>query len=151
MRGYEIPKCCAAYGWLQTTAVSRNGELLCGWDTISLILTILYRHNAARRFTACWVGRFPTGCSTSSHTGHRLSHPTENIYESYYCVQMLTIPTAVFLGWTAPVVPALACRMIWIYIHSAPSRETTIVWNQPMGGACYCDATSIDHNDNMVA
>ncbi len=38
---------------------------------------------------------------TLSRTGCRLSHPAENIYESYSCVQILTIPTSDFIGRTA--------------------------------------------------
>ncbi len=47
---------------------------------------------------ACHVGRIPARC-TLCLTGCRLSHPAENIYKSYCCVQILTIPAADFIGW----------------------------------------------------
>ncbi len=50
-----------------------------------------------RHFTTCRVDRIPAGCST----GCCLSHPTKNIYETYCCIQILTIPTADFIGQTA--------------------------------------------------
>ncbi len=84
-------------------------------------------------FTACHVGRIPTGC-TLSRMGRHLSHPAENIYETYCCIQILTIPAADFIGWTAnssstsPSVP-----LIWMYIHSVP------------GGGLWC-AIMRNHN-----
>ncbi len=53
-----------------------------------------------RCFTACRANRISAGC-TSSHTGCRLSHRAENIHETYYGIQILTIPTADFIGRTA--------------------------------------------------
>ncbi len=79
--------------------ISCNGEPQSSWDAIS-ISTILYRYDATRRFTACHANQIPTGC-TSSRAGSRLSHPAENIYESYGFIQILTIPTADFIGQTA--------------------------------------------------
>ncbi len=49
---------------------------------------------------ACRVSQILTGC-TSSHTAHRLSHPAKNMYESYCCVQILTIPAVDFIERTA--------------------------------------------------
>ncbi len=63
-------------------------------------LTILYRYDVAHHFTAFHAGRIPTRF-TSSRTGCHLSHPAENINESYCCIQTLTISAVFFIGWTA--------------------------------------------------
>ncbi len=53
-----------------------------------------------RCFAACQAGWIPAEC-TSSCMGRRLSYSTENIYETYCCIQILKISAADFIGWTA--------------------------------------------------
>ncbi len=46
------------------------------------------------------ASQIPTGC-TSNHTGRHLGHLAENIYETYCCIRIATIPAADFIGRTA--------------------------------------------------
>ncbi len=96
-----------------------------------------------RRFTACCAGRIPAIC-TSSRTGRHLSHPAENIYELYCCVQILTILAADFIGQTTTSGSARLWRaawsefiftVSWMVVYSTPSWEIAIVWNQPKASA----------------
>ncbi len=105
-----------------------------------IILTISNRYDAACYFTACHAGRITTGC-TSSCMGRCLSHPVENIiYELYCCIQILTIPSADFIGQTVTSGSVRLRRVTWsefistvcrMTVYSSPSWKTAIVWKQP--------------------
>ncbi len=81
---------------------------------------------------ACRAGWIPAGC-TSSRMGRCLSHPAENIYELYYCVQILMIPAVDFIGQTANSDSVQLQCAIWSeFISSVPdgALQRTIMGNR---------------------
>ncbi len=96
-----------------------------------LILIISYKYNAVRQFTACRVSWIPAGC-TSSRTGRRLLS-----VRKYTWIILLRSNTDNSCGGfhradcNLRKCLALACRMIWIYIHSVPdgSLRRTVTGN----------------------